>query len=84
MFKRVLIALVLFVIGIYILASPDGSCFEIISRELCNFEEKSVVFKWILLFDSLLLAYVMLPFFHYGAMKFIIKAKNACKKINKY
>ena len=83
MFKRVLIALVLFVIGVYILGSPDGVCFEILSRDLCNPEEKAVVFRWILFFDSLLLAYVTLPFFHLGAMKFIIKAKNTNKKINK-
>ena len=79
MFKRVLIALVLFGIGIYILGSPDGVCFDIFTRDLCSFDEKAVLFRWILFFDSLLLLYVLLPFFHLGAMRFLIKAKNTNK-----
>lgn len=76
MFKRVLIALTLFGVAIYILSSPDGVCFEIFFKELCNSEDKSVVLTWILVADSVLLAYVMSPFVKYGALKFLIKSKN--------
>ncbi|RXF00989.1 hypothetical protein D9981_09220, partial [Pseudoalteromonas phenolica O-BC30] len=75
MFKRVLIALTLFGVAIYILSSPDGVCFEIFFKELCNSEDKSVVLTWILVADSVLLAYVMSPFVKYGALKFLIKSK---------
>lgn len=76
MFKRVFIALVLLCIAVYILTSIDGDCFSILFRELCNSNDKSVILNWLLVFDSLLVLYVMAPFVYFGAVKFLIKSKN--------
>jgi len=79
MLKRVLIAFGLFAVLIYILASPNGVCFEVLSRDLCNGKDKSVLLFWFFIFDGILLAYVASPFVYYGAMKFILKVKNTNK-----
>jgi hypothetical protein len=79
MLKKLLITFGLFAVLIYVLASPNGVCFEVLSRDLCNGEEKSVLLFWFFLFDAILLAYVASPFVHYGAMKFLVKARNTNK-----
>jgi hypothetical protein len=79
MLKRLLIAFGLFAVLTYILASPNGVCFDVLSLDLCNGEEKSVLLFWFFLFDAILLAYVASPFVHYGAMKFLVKVRNTNK-----
>ncbi|MDD8057830.1 MULTISPECIES: hypothetical protein [Shewanella] len=76
MAKRSSIFVVIFVIAIMMLMTPEGECIAFLGHRLCSGIEKWLIVKWIFFFDSILLAYTALPLLHYLALRFLIKHKN--------